>query len=328
MAVNYKSYAIAYFLKKRVLKFVSDVFFYSLVVGLCFVILYPLIKTLPLVFNSIGDLGNPDIVWIPIRPSVVSFRAAIRLVYGNGLIMLQTLLYVAVIMVIQVFMSAMSGYALARIKFFGSNLILYLVILTFLIPPQSMLISQYLRFKHFDIFGIMTMLSGGPLDLINKQGTLFILAIFGFGVNQSLFVFIFRQFFKGMPVELEEAAFLDGCGFYRTYFNIMLPNALPAIMTVAVLSFVWNYGDTYLTGYFHPQGPYLANVLTQTFMPARAEFTLKAIGIWYNEPSVNTFAFDAVKQAAALLYLIPLLITYFFAQGKLVENIERVGIVG
>ena len=166
------------------------------------------------------------------------------------------------------------------------------------------------------------------MDLINKPYTLYILSFFGFGVNQSLFVYIFRQFFKGLPGELEEAAMIDGCGFYQTYFRVALPNAVPAIMTVAILSFVWNYGDTYYTGYFNPEGPYLSIALTNTFMSSNVQNVLKALQTWYDKPGVTTLAFDAVKQAAALIYLIPLLVVYFLVQKKFVENFERSGIVG
>jgi len=222
----------------------------------------------------------------------------------------------------------MTGYALGRVKFRGSNLLFFLVIITFIVPPQSLLISQYLHFKNFDIFGIIKALRGSTIDLINKPYTLYIIAFLGFGVKQSLFVFIFRQFYKGMPVELEEAALIDGCGFQRTYYTIALPNAIPAIVTVAALSFVWNYGDTYYTAYFHPDGPYLSNILTRTFQSANQSTVLRAITTWYNAPGATTFAFDAVKQAAVLIYLLPLLVVYFLVQKRLVENFERSGIVG
>lgn len=312
-------------------KFKNAIFrllFYSLIIGLGFAILYPLIKLIPIVFNDIEDLGNPDVIWVPIEFSVVSFKAAIRLVYGNGMPILLTLLYALIIAVIQIFVSAIAGYSLGRVDFWGRNVVMFLVILTFVVPPQSLLISQYLSFKDFDILGLITLFNGESIDLINEPSTLFLLALFGFGVKQSMFVFIFRQFFKGQPKELEEAAYIDGCGFYKTFFKIGLPNALPAIMTVGILAFVWNYGDTYYTGYFHPDGPYLSNRLAITFSSANVQNILYAIRTWYDAPGAATFAFDAVKQAAAIIYLLPLLIIYFIAQKRIVENFEQSGIVG
>ncbi|MEK3884749.1 carbohydrate ABC transporter permease [Paenibacillus sp. PL2-23] len=318
----------AYRAKETMRKLVFGYFFYSLVIGLGFAILYPLIKLVPFVFNHLEDLGNPDVIWIPLELSVDSFRAASRLVFGNGIPMLQSVAYAAVIAMIQIFMCAVAGYSLGRVDFWGRSLVMFLVIVTFVVPPQSLLISQYLSFKHFDVFGLFSALGGGTIDLINQPYTLYVIALLGFGVKQSMFVFIFRQFFKGLPKELEEAAYIDGCGFYKTFFRIGLPNALPAIMTVGILAFVWNYGDTYYTGYFHPDGPYLSLKLMTTFAPANVNNILYAVRTWYDAPGATTFAFDAVKQAAALIFLLPLLILYFFAQKRIVENLEQSGIVG
>jgi multiple sugar transport system permease protein len=317
-----------YAVKSKIRSIVFNLLFYSLVVGLGFAIVYPLIKLFPVVFNNLEDLGNPDVIWIPIEMSIDSFRAAIRLIFGDGIPLLQTVLYAVVIAIIQIFVSAIAGYSLGRVDFWGKNIVMFLVIVTFVVPPQSLLISQYLSFKHFDIFGIITAINGSTIDLINHSYTLYLIALLGFGVKQSMFVFVFRQFFKGLPNELEEAAYIDGCGFYKTFLKIGIPNALPAIMTVGILSFVWNYGDTYYTGYFHPDGPYLSIRLAATFAPANVNNILYAIRTWYDVPGATTFAFDAVKQAAAIIYLLPLLIIYFGVQKRIVENFEQSGIVG
>lgn len=316
-------------LKRKAKKLVIGIFVGSLIAGLCFTMLYPIFKLFPNVTSDLTDLGNPDVIWIPVERSLLSFEAAWTFIMEQGIVtMVYSLLYAVAIVALQAFVSAMVGYALARIDFPGANIIFVLVLLAFLVPPQALLLSQYIHFKNFDILGIITMLTGDTIDLINKPITLFILAFLGFGVNQSLFVFVFRQFFKNTPKELEEAALIDGCGFHRTYFRIMLPNAKPAIATVTVLGFVWNYGDTYYTGYFHPDGPYLSSILTTTFQSANEHFILTAMQEWYNLPMASSFIFDAVKQAGALIYMAPLLLVYFIAQKWLVENIENAGIVG
>lgn len=307
---------------------IFKIFAATLILGMCFTILYPIIKLFPMVLNDVEDLGNPDIVWVPKTFSIVSFRAAIRLVYGNFSIMLLSLLYAASIAVIQVFISAMAGYVLGRIKVPGGTIIFFLVIITFCIPDQSLLISQYLRFKNFDILGLFSLFTGSTIDLINKPATLYLLSILGFGLKQSLFVYMFRQFFIGLPKELEEAALIDGCGFYKTYFKIALPNAVPTIMTVAILSFVWNYGDTYYTGYFYPDGPFVAVKLSQRFAQTQSDTIITAVQTWFDAPAASSFSFDAVRQAAVLIFLVPLLIVYFCVQKSLVENMEQSGLVG
>jgi len=312
--------------KKGVMKFFSMV----LILGLCFTIVYPILSLVPVIFSTVEDLGNPNVIWIPEEFSTISFKAAVRLVMPQGIMtMVTSILYAVGIMILQVFFSAMVGYSLARVNFWGRSIVFGMVILVFLLPRQSLLLAQYISFVHFDVLGIMDLFTAaGEINLINNPIVLVLLAIFGFGVNQSLFIFLFSQFFKNIPKELEEASLIDGCGFYRTYFRIMLPNAVPIISTVAILSFVWNYGDTYYTNYFNPNGSYMSTLLSSTFITANKDYILRALTTWYDVPIATDLAFDAVKQAAALIFLVPLLVVYLIGQRKLVENMENSGLVG
>lgn len=317
------------FSAKKFLNLLLNAFFITLFVGIGFAILYPILTLLPMVFTDLRELGSPDSIWIPSDFGVNSIEFVFRSVMrGDPMIMVKSLLYAFTICFIQVFMSAMAGYSLARTKFKGKNLVFFLVIFVFLVPRQSILITQYLHFKHFDILGLFKLFTGHDYDLINKPITLYLLALFGFSVNQSLFIFIFRQFFKGMPLELEEASLIDGAGFYKTYFKIMLPNAVPAILTTAVLAFVWAYGDTYYTNYFHTDGPYFGVIIDKTFKDANNWYINNQARQWFDTATTNNLAFEALKQAAIIVFLIPLLVFYFFVQRKIVENLDRVGIVG
>ncbi len=320
----------AYQVKTGAKNIITRIFLFLLIAGLCFAILYPLLNLVPTVFSAIEDIGNPNVIWLPEKFSTLSFTAAIHFVMPNGIwTLMKTVLFAAGIMLLQVFFSAMVGYAMARVKSIFSKLAYFLVVLVFLTPRQSLLLAQYIFFKHFDFMGIMNLFTeAGETNLINNPVTLVLLAVFCFGVNQSLFIFLFAQFFRNIPKELEEAAQIDGCGFIRTYFRIMLPNAVPIISTVAVLSFVWNYGDTYYTNYFSPNAGLMSTLLSTTFVSANKTFVLNAIQTWYGIPTVNDFAFDAAKQAGVLIYLIPLLIVYLVGQRKLVQNMESSGLVG
>ena len=312
--------------KKGALRF----FIMVLIAGLCFTILYPILDLVPIVFSSVEELGNPNVIWIPLEQSTVSFKAALRFIMPEGVLtMIKSVLYAAGIMLVQLFFSSITGYALARVDFWGRKLVFAMVILVFLLPRQSLLLAQYIYFNHFDVLGIMNLFTeAGEINLINNPIVLVLLAVFGFGVNQSLFIFLFSQFFKNIPKEIEEAALIDGCGFYKTYFRIMVPNAVPIISTVAMLSFVWNYGDTYYTNYFNPEGSYLSTILSSTFNSANKEYVMNAVQTWYDIPLVPDMAFDAVKQAGVLIYLVPLLVVYLIGQRRLVENMENSGLVG
>ena len=316
--------------KRKGGQFIFKFFIYILIAGICFTIIYPILELVPTVFSQMEDLGNPNVIWIPLKSSVVSFKAAAKYILPSGWkTLVKSVVYAAGIMAIQVFMSAMVGYSIARVKSIASKIAFFLVVLVFLIPRQSLLLAQYISLKHFDVVGIMNLFTkAGEVDLINNPIVLVLLALFGFGVYQSLFIFIFSQFFKNIPKELEEAALIDGCGFYKTYFRIMIPNAIPAISTVSILAFVWNYGDTYYTNYFNSAGSYMSTLLSSSFISANKQNVLTAVQKWFGIPVINDMAFDAVKQAACLIFLIPLLIVFLIGERKLVENLENSGLVG
>ena len=318
------------------MEFTTNLLLGALIICICFAILYPLLTLMPLAFTDLRELGDPNSIWIPSVFSFNNFEFVFRYVMrneatnrGDIMILVYSILYALSIALIQLFMSAMAGYALARTKFWGKNLVFILVIFVFLIPRQSFLITQYLNFKQFDLFGLVTLINGSPIDLINKPITLYLLAIFGFSVNQSLFIFILRQFFMSMPKELEEAALIDGAGFYKCYFRIILPNAMPALLTIGVLAFVWAYGDVYYTSYFHPDGPYFGKIIDMTFKDANNRWYITvAARNWFQASQTNALSFESLLQASILTFLTPLLIIYFLVQRKIVENLDSIGIKG
>ena len=335
-----------YLAKKQVSNFSFNLISVILILGLCFVILYPFIELVPTVLSALEDLGNPNVIWIPEEWSTLSFTAAARISMPEGIMtMAKSIGTALVLMAVQVIISAMTGYTMARVKYrWLSPVMFVLVVLVFLTPRQSLLLAQYIYFSNFDGLGLIPLLQDifpgaawlqhpvagkeGVIMLINQPASLYIMALLGNGVNQSLMILIFSQFFKNIPKELEEAALIDGCGFYKTYFKIMVPNAIPAIVIVAILSFVWNYGDTYYTRYFDPEGAHMASELPTTFIDANKQMLLDRFRIWYNIPVTTDMTFDALKQSGILIFLIPLVLLYLFAQRWLVENLENSGLVG
>ena len=335
-----------YLAKKQVSNFSFNLISLILILGLCFVILYPFIELVPTVFSTPEDIGNPNVIWVPEEWSILSFKGAARMVMPEGIMtMAKSIGTALVLMAVQVIISAMTGYTMARVKYrWLSPVMFVLVVLVFLTPRQSLLLAQYIYFSNFDGLGLIPLLQDifpgaawlqhpvagkeGVIMLINQPASLYIMALLGNGVNQSLMILIFSQFFKNIPKELEEAALIDGCGFYKTYYKIMVPNAIPAIVIVAILSFVWNYGDTYYTRYFDPEGAHLASELATTFIDANKQILLDRVKAWYAVPVTTDMTFDALKQAGILIFLAPLVVLYLFAQRWLVENLENSGLVG
>lgn len=289
-----------------------------LLIGLSFVILFPLLILYISSVTDYGYLGKPNSIWIPQKHSLLAYKIALgagALNYSKSLVV--SILYALSLASIQVFVSAFVGYGFSRLKFKGHNILFGLVILTIIMPSQVLSLPQYLYF--------------GQLGMSENILSIYLLAIFGQGLRSGLFVFLFRQFFKGLPEELEEAAFIDGCGFFKTFFKIMLPTAGSVMLTVFVFSFVWNYSDTVQLSWFAPTTDYL---ITNNL---RNKFILNSagnIGGLFKEytgidiKDMNPLFIGSLTGSAIILYILPLAIFYFIVQRKLVQGFERSGITG
>lgn len=317
-----------YVMKKRFKAFLVTILRTVLLLGLSFIILYPLIESIIPALTDYNYLGRPNSVWIPLEFGTLAFEIALYLLdYWEAL--LRTLAFAFFMMVIQTLSSAIIGYGFARLPFKGSDILFLFVILTIIVPPQTIMLPQYFHFQNFDIFGIIEFISGEPISLLGNQSVIYLMSIFGMGLRSGLFIFLFRQFFKGLPKELEESAQIDGCGYARTFFQIILPNAIPIILTVGVFSFVWNYGDTFYVNLFSEDSNLLAQLLGRRFSNpnwvsnAFVELTLQPQGA-----QASPLLLGAAQGAAQLLFITPLLILYFIIQRKFVQGFERSGIVG
>ena len=233
--------------------------------------------------------------------------------------------------ILQTLNAAFAGYAFARMKFRGSGLLFALVILTIVVPAPAIFLPQYMFFRNFDVFGIIRAITGSGVSLVGSPVSLYILSALGMGLRSGLYIYIFRQFFRGRPGELEEAAFVDGSGYIRTFFKVVLPNATSAVLTVAILSFVWNWNDTNFVSMFASNKLNLTVGLTSVFQEVDpigwTSQALKDTGK-YLLPSKNALYEQAVYQTGILLIIVPMVVVYLFVQRKFVESVGRSGIVG
>jgi multiple sugar transport system permease protein len=136
-----------------------------------------------------------------------------------------------------VLLSALAGYAFARLRFPGNKLLFLLVLATLMVPYQVTIIPLFVIIRHMPLFGGNDILGQGGIGWINSYWGLVVPGAVGaFGI------FMLRQFFQTLPVELEDAARIDGAGELRIFWQIMLPLAMPAIATLAIFSFQagWN----------------------------------------------------------------------------------------
>lgn len=187
---------------------------------------------------------------------------------------------------------AMIAYPFARLRFRGKEVMFSLVVATMLLPGPVLLIPQFLIFFRIGWYGTY-------LPLIVPWFT-----------GNAFYVFLLRQYMRTIPLDLDEAARIDGAGYWRVFWRIIVPLAAPALTVVAVFTFLATWNDFF--------GPllYLDDQDQFTVALALATF-VRRVGVRWNE-----------MMAANLVAIVPVLLVYFFAQDKLIGGIASVGIKG
>lgn len=299
-----------------------------LVIGISFIIIYPIIQKIAVAFKDKSDIYNPTIYMIPVNFTWENVQLAMGILDYFPMLG-KTLLFVMVVTVLTAASCALAGYGFARFDFPGNGLFFGLVVVTILIPTTTLMLPYYIHFKNFDVFGLIQLFTGkSGVNLLNTYWPSIITSATAIGLKAGLFIYIFRQFFKGLPKEIEEASLIDGAGGIATFFRIMLPNAIPPIITVVLFCFVWQYNDTFYTTLFM-SGMDLMSLKVAT-LPTQADQYIPVL-MGYSHSSgfkADPNHVAMVVDTGILLAIIPLLALYLVVQRYFVESIERSGIVG
>ncbi|MCR5755071.1 MAG: carbohydrate ABC transporter permease [Acetatifactor sp.] len=305
---------------KHARRIASASFRYIILVGLCYYILSPLLLKISMSFMTENDLIDKLVVYIPRNFTLWNYKqAASFLDYWTGL--RNTILISLFAGAVQMMTCTFIGYGLARFNFKGKGIVMAVVFFSIITPPMTYQTSMYLHFRYFDVFGIIQSLTGAPLNLMDSFWPLLILSITGFGFKNGLYIYMMRQYFRGFPVELEEAAYVDGSGVFRTFFRIILPNAKSMLVTVFMFAFAWQWTDTFYSTMFFSKIKTLSNLLGKGFEGMFVEghtLSLKA-----GQPLTV-----ALGGTYSLMVILPLIIVYIIVQKQVTEGIERSGIVG
>lgn len=220
----------------------------AILIGVGYVILSPVIGIIVNSISSNKDAYNPMVFVLPQFPTLERYALAIeRMNYFPT--MFRDLLYTLTLTALQLLVCSMVGYGFARFDFPMKKLLFGCVVVMIVIPAHTIMLPLYMTFKSFDPFGIVSAIKGTP-GIMGTVVPMYIMTLLGCGVRSGLYIYIFNQFFRGLPKEIEEAALVDGCGVWYTYFRIMLINAMPAVITVAVFSIVWQFNDTFYAKLF------------------------------------------------------------------------------
>lgn len=287
--------------------------FYFLLSALSFVFLYPFIKMITQSLMTDDDLINITVKWLPSELTWSNYSVAYRKLMFSRYVW--NSVRVSIICTLgHVFSCALTGYAFARYKFRFKGLLFTLVILTMLVPVQTVIIPQYMQFSNW--------------EWINSELylPLVVPSFLGFGLSGGFFIFLFRQFFSGMPYEMEEAARVDGCGPIRTYLHIMLPMSQSSLLVCTVLSIVWHWND-----YFEP-GIYFNDVwlkmLPNSLPNLYAELNKEQHTMIQSNDIEGVMFNEAMLMAATFLCIVPILVMYLVLQRRFMEGVERSGLTG
>jgi multiple sugar transport system permease protein len=307
------------------IKGIVNIFRFILMLGVSYVIIYPFIAKIAGSFMTREDVVDATVALIPKNFTLEIYK---YIVVDNHYFeaLLNTLLLSLACALIQTLIACLVGYGLAKFKFKGNSIIMIAVVVTMIIPHSTLKYAMAQHFTNFDLFTIIAWNYTGPLEAIfgnalaldNTIIPMILLSFFGLAFKNGLYIYLMRQFFKGVPDELEESAYVDGAGTLRTFFQIILPLAVPMMITVFLFSFSWQWTDEFYTNLFFTSDeiymmPDVCTVPISLYNPTFAGWDL------YKQVIENT---------AGMMVIAPLIILYLFCQRYLVQGIERSGLVG
>ncbi|MBR5858748.1 MAG: carbohydrate ABC transporter permease, partial [Clostridia bacterium] len=155
-------------------------------------------------------------------------------------------------------------------------------------------------------------------NLLNSYWPFAVLSLTGLAFKNGLFIYIMRQYFNGVPDELEEAAYVDGAGVIKTFARIIIPMAVPMMVTIFMFSFSWQWSEMFYTSLF------FTSTKSAILLPNIVKIPVSLDTNYVAQATYET----AIRNTCGLLILLPLLILYLFAQRTLIEGVERSGITG
>ena len=336
-------------------KAVWYIFRLVLLVGISYIVLYPFFSKIMGSFMSPEDFIDATVILIPKNWTFDIYKAIfLENNYVTGF--LNTLMLSGSTAILQTFTCAVIAYGLAKFKFKGGKYIFLAVIVTMIIPHATISSALFKYFSNFDVLGIFKLLAGGGinigdfnftneflqginiaphtvnaktgkilyetiwtatgLNINNTYWPMVLMSLTGLGFKNGLYVFLLRQFFRGVPDELEESAYMDGSGVFHTFVKVIIPLSVPMLITVFLFSFSWQWTDDFYTRLFFTNSkiPLLHRI---------ADTTPPSLKIEYAGQSLY---YTAIRNTAGLMIILPLVILYVFCQKYLVQGIERSGL--
>ncbi len=280
-------------LTRKQKKLIKELIMHVILIVLSLFFIFPFLWMLFTSLKTPQELLAGTSQFLPKVPQWQNFKLALTTV--PFFMYLKNSLIIVILGVIgTLFSSTLTAYAFAKLKWPGREVFFIIMLATMMIPIQVILIPTYVMYSKVGWLGTR-------LPLIVP---------FYFGGGSAFYIFMLRQFFKGIPNELTESAIVDGANHFQIFLRVMLPLCKPALITVALFTFMMLWND-----YFGPL-IYLSNPDQWTLALGLRSFQTQ-----------YTNRFD-LQMAASLLVMLPTLIIFFFAQKQFIEGITFSGIKG
>ena len=312
----------AYVAKAKAKRAIISIVRGLLLFGLCFMIIEPMLTRLGVSLMEERDLYDSTIVLLPRHVTLDNFKIVFTLTTFPKS-MINTLWTSLLVSVLQVIACTLVGYGFARYDFPLKKFWFGCVVALIIIPPQTISTSLYTYFARFDLLGIVKLFNHGePINLRGSVLPYTLMSATCMGLKNGLYIYMLRQYFRGIPKSLEEAAYVDGCGTMHTFVRIMLPDAMPTVLSCFLFSFVWQWTDLFYTRNFlatsarpifstelstivSRMSRYFSGNGTPVIVPVGRQQQLISIGV--------------------LICCIPLVILYIFTQRTFVQSIAMSG---
>ena len=310
-----------YLLKKTVMGYAASICRFILLFGMCFMILQPILNKISISFMTESDLYNPIVIAIPEHFTTANYLLAAQLMdYGKAIV--NSFVVSLTIAILQISMCTLVGYGFARFEFPLKRFWFACVMLVILIPPQTISSSLHLHFRFFDILGISQLLTGNTINLRGSALPYYLMSAGCMGLKNGLYIYMIRQFFRNIPKELEEAAYVDGCGTLKTFIKIMLPDAKPILTSCFLFAFVWQWTDGFYSKLFLGNTKLVSTGLAR-IVDSLGAYIQRLTG---NTVTVSVAYSNCILATGTLMIIMPLIILYLFAQKGFVESLSSTGI--
>lgn len=279
---------------RKALPVLKSIFLYIALTGASILMTFPLFWMISSSLKTVAETNAPGILWIPSQPTLQAYTD----IFANQNFLrayINSVFYVTLALAGTLFSIAAVAYAFSRIDWPGREIVFFLMLATLMIPPQALIVPQYVFFNK-----------------LRWIGTFNPLIIPGYFAGGAAMIFLLRQSMSQIPKELDDSAFVDGANHLQIWWNVTLPLVKAPLATIATFLFVglWNSLLTPLmylqTVDLYTLPVYLATLynINQTVQP------------W---PTIMT---------AAVLTTVPLLVVFFFAQRYILESVVITGLKG